>query len=71
MCCANQTLWKSLLTLYDSTALIQARHSVKEARAEILALEKEAEADAKAAKLKQKAAHALHKDGSKLGRHGA
>lgn len=50
-------------------ALIASRKAVKDARAEIAALEKEAAIEAKLAHAKVKAAKSLHKEGNKLGRH--
>ncbi|POY73900.1 hypothetical protein BMF94_3071 [Rhodotorula taiwanensis] len=50
-------------------ALARASHAVKDARAEIVRLEKEAEAEAKAAHEKQKAAKSVRREGNKLGRH--
>ncbi|GAA5853490.1 hypothetical protein JCM8547_002476 [Rhodosporidiobolus lusitaniae] len=50
-------------------ALIRSRNAVKEARAEIVALEKEAEMEARAAKDKAKAAKGLRQEGNRLGKH--
>ncbi|BGP12985.1 hypothetical protein JCM10213_006623 [Rhodosporidiobolus nylandii] len=50
-------------------ALIRSRNAVKDARAEIVALEREAEMEARAAREKQKAAKGLKSEGNKLGRH--
>ncbi|BGP53124.1 hypothetical protein JCM8202_004207 [Rhodotorula sphaerocarpa] len=49
-------------------ALKRARTAVKEAHAEIAALEQEAEAEARAAREKQEAAKSVRREGDKLGR---
>lgn len=50
-------------------ALLRARTAVNEARAEIAALQREAEAEARAAKEKQRVARSYSKAGGKLGRY--